>query len=64
MWQIVPLFNPSLNLFLILLTALIHDFFGQADASVWLSLLVSLGFLLAISAVCLLMLQKGYKIRG
>ncbi|NOX76588.1 MAG: ABC transporter permease [Gammaproteobacteria bacterium] len=59
-WQVVSQFNP----FFYLIDGFRYGFFGQADASVWLSLLVSLGFLLAISAVCLLMLQKGYKIRG
>jgi ABC-2 type transport system permease protein len=60
MWQTVSRFNP----FFYLIDGFRYGFFGVADADVGLSLAVSLAFLLAISLVALLMLHKGYKIRG
>ena len=59
-WQTVSLFNP----FFYLIDGFRFGFFGVSDADVGMSLAVSVGFLLLISAVGLLMLQKGYKIRG
>lgn len=59
-WQTVSQFNP----FFYLIDGFRYGFFGQADAAVGTSLAVTIAFLLAISAVGLLMLQKGYKIRA
>ena len=60
MWQEVSRYNP----FFYLIDGFRYGFFAQGDAQPWLSLLVSLGFLAAISLVALIMLQKGYKIRA
>jgi ABC-2 type transport system permease protein len=60
MWQTVSQFNP----FFYLIDGFRYGFFGVSDASVGLSLLVSLLFLLLISVIGLVMLHKGYKIRG
>lgn len=59
-WHTVSLFNP----FFYLIDGFRFGFFGVSDANAGLSLLVSAGFLLLLSLLCLLMLQKGYKIRG
>ena len=60
MWQTVSQFNP----FFYLIDGFRFGFFGQSDADPMLSLMVTLVFLVALSAVGLLMLQKGYKIRS
>jgi ABC-2 type transport system permease protein len=60
MWQTVSQFNP----FFYLIDGFRYGFFGQSDADPLLSLSVSLLFLLLLSVVALLMLQKGYKIRA
>jgi ABC-2 type transport system permease protein len=60
MWQTVSQFNP----FFYLIDGFRYGFFGMADANVGLSLLVSILFLLLISVIGLVMLYKGYKIRG
>jgi ABC-2 type transport system permease protein len=60
MWQTVSQFNP----FFYLIDGFRYGFFGQSDADPMLSLTVTLVFLVALSLVGLLMLQKGYKIRG
>lgn len=60
MWQTVSQFNP----FFYLIDGFRYGFFGQSDADPMLSLMVTLVFLVALSLVGLLMLQKGYKIRG
>lgn len=59
-WYTISLFNP----FFYLIDGFRYGFFGVSDADVGTSLLVSAGFLVLISAVCLVMLEKGYKIRG
>jgi ABC-2 type transport system permease protein len=59
-WQTVSLFNP----FFYLIDGFRYGFFGISDTDVLMSCLVSAGFLLMISFVALVMLQKGYKIRG
>lgn len=59
MWQTVSQFNP----FFYLIDGFRYGFFGQSDADPMLSLGVTLVFLLLLSAVGMLMLQKGYKIR-
>jgi len=58
-WQTVSQFNP----FFYLIDGFRYGFFGQSDADPMLSLSVTLVFLLGLSAVALLMLHKGYKIR-
>lgn len=59
-WQTVSRFNP----FFYLIDGFRYGFFGVSDANVGVSLVVTIGFLLAISVVGLVMLQKGYKIRA
>jgi ABC-2 type transport system permease protein len=59
MWQTVSQFNP----FFYLIDGFRFGFFAQSDADPMLSLGVTLVFLVALSAVALLMLHKGYKIR-
>ncbi len=58
-WQQISHFNP----FFYLIDGFRWGFFGQGDASVVMSLLVSLGFLLVLSGLALYLLFKGYKIR-
>lgn len=60
MWQTVSLFNP----FFYLIDGFRYGFFGASDADVGMSLMVSIGSLVMVSLICLVMLQKGYKIRG
>jgi ABC-type polysaccharide/polyol phosphate export systems, permease component len=59
-WQTVSQFNP----FFYLIDGFRFGFFGQSDADPMLSLWVTLAFLIALSGIALLMLQKGYKIRS
>jgi ABC-2 type transport system permease protein len=59
-WYSVSLFNP----FFYLIDGFRYGFFGVSDTDVGTSLVVSIGSLGLISLVCLVMLQKGYKIRG
>lgn len=59
-WQVVSQFNP----FFYLIDGFRYGFFLASDADPLLSLGVSLVFLVLLSAVALLMLQKGYKIRS
>ena len=58
-WQQVSHFNP----FFYLIDGFRWGFFGQGDASVALSLSVSLGFLFLLAGLGLYLLHKGYKIR-
>ena len=60
MWQTVSQFNP----FFYLIDGFRYGFFGQSDADPMLSLAVTLVFWVVLSAVALLMLHKGYKIRS
>ncbi len=60
MWQVVSQFNP----FFYLIDGFRYGFFGMADADPVLSLLVVLGFFLMLSVLGVLMLEKGYKLRG
>lgn len=41
-----------------------HGFFGVSDISPWRSLFGVALFFVAVSALCLLMLRRGYKIRS
>lgn len=59
LWAKMSHFNP----FFYMIDGFRHGFFGVADASASLSLLVAGGFLLLISTICLLLLRSGYKLR-
>ena len=59
-WHTVSLFNP----FFYLIDGFRYGFFGISDTDVAMSMIVSIGFLIMLSLACLMMLQKGYKIRG
>ena len=58
-WQAVSHLNP----FFYVVDGFRYGFFGQSDASPWLSLAVVLAALAAVTAVALRMLARGYKIR-
>ncbi|WP_455198763.1 ABC transporter permease [Kaarinaea lacus] len=59
-WYSVSLFNP----FFYLIDGFRYGFFGISDTDVEMSLVASIGFLALMMLVSLVMLQKGYKIRG
>jgi len=59
MWRTVSRFNP----FFYLVDGLRHGFFGVSDVSPWLSLTVSGGCLVLVSALTLHLLKTGYKLR-
>ncbi|MDR2991297.1 MAG: ABC transporter permease [Burkholderiaceae bacterium] len=59
MWRTVSRFNP----FFYLVDGLRHGFFGVSDVSPWLSLIVSGGCLVLVSALTLHLLRIGYKLR-
>ncbi len=59
-WQEVSQFNP----FFYMVDGFRYGFFGQSDVSVYLSLSVTLLFLMIVSAINLILLHKGVKIRG
>jgi ABC-2 type transport system permease protein len=58
-WQDVSHFNP----FFYMIDGLRYGFFDVSDVSPFLSLAVSAGFLAAVTAIALLMLKRGYKLR-
>lgn len=58
-WQSVSQFNP----FFYMVDGFRYGFFGQSDVSVYLSLSVTLLFLIIVSAINLILLHKGVKIR-
>lgn len=58
-WQEISRFNP----FFYMIDGFRHGFLGVSDVAPWVSLGVTMGFLVAVSSVCLIMLQSGYKIR-
>lgn len=58
-WAHLSLFNP----FFYLIDGFRYGFFGVGDAPVWQSLLWAAGTFGAVSAVCLWMLARGYKLR-
>ncbi|MDR3213261.1 MAG: ABC transporter permease [Azoarcus sp.] len=60
LWQRVSHFNP----FFFMIDGFRYGFFGQSDASPWLSLAVTGSCLIALAALTLVMLAKGYKLRG
>lgn len=59
-WHTISLFNP----FFYLIDGFRYGFFGVSDANVGVSLVASLVALLLVSLLAVVMLQKGYKIRG
>lgn len=58
-WQKISQFNP----FFYMVDGFRYGFFQQSDVSVYLSLAVTVVFLLVISAINLILLHKGVKIR-
>ncbi|MCB1978254.1 MAG: ABC transporter permease [Burkholderiaceae bacterium] len=58
-WKAVSLFNP----FFYMIDGFRHGFFGQSDASPWLSLAIVGGACLCVSLLALHLLRIGYKIR-
>ena len=59
-WQRVSQWNP----FFYMIDGFRYGFFGVSDASPWLSLSVVSGCLLILSALTLILLNRGYKLRG
>ena len=60
-----PLWNQvsHLNPFFYMIDGFRYGFFGKADVPVWMSLSWSAGFFAVASAVCLLLLHRGYRLR-
>lgn len=58
-WQNISQFNP----FFYMVDGFRYGFFEQSDVSVYLSLSVTLLFLIVVSAINLILLHKGVKIR-
>ena len=59
-WKTVSLFNP----FFYMIVVFRHGFFGQSDASPWLSLAIVGSACLCVSLLALRLLRIGYKIRS
>ena len=59
-WQGVSHFNP----FFFMIDGFRYGFFGQSDVSPWISLAVAAGCCVALAALTLAMLARGYKLRG
>ena len=59
-WQQVSHFNP----FFFMIDGFRYGFFGQSDVSPWLSLAVVGGCFVALAALTLAMLGRGYKLRA
>lgn len=59
MWQMVSHFNP----FFYMVDGFRYGFFEQSDVSVYISLIVTSVFLVVITAINLILLNKGVKIR-
>ena len=58
-WQIVSHFNP----FFYMVDGFRYGFFGQSDISIYMSLVVTSLFLILVTAINLILLHKGVKIR-
>lgn len=58
-WQIVSHFNP----FFYMVDGFRYGFFGQSDVSIYMSLVVTSLFLILVTAINLILLHKGVKIR-
>jgi ABC-2 type transport system permease protein len=59
-WQVVSHFNP----FFYMIDGFRYGFFGVSDISPWHSLAIVACFFVAVSAIALRLLQKGYKLRN
>ena len=59
-WQVVSHFNP----FFYMIDGFRYGFFGVSDISPWSSLAIVACFFVAVSAIALRLLQKGYKLRN
>ena len=59
LWQAISHFNP----FFYMVDGFRYGFFQQSDVSVYISLIVTSVFLVAITAINLILLNKGVKIR-
>ncbi len=59
-WQKVSLLNP----FFYIIDGFRFGFIGQSDASVIFSLTMVTCFFVIVSSICLLILQRGYKLRN
>lgn len=60
LWQKISHANP----FFFMIDGFRYGFFGQSDASPWLSFAVIGGSFVALAALTMLMLKKGYKLRA
>lgn len=58
-WQTLSHLNP----FFYMIDGFRYGFFGHADVSIWLSLAVTGGSFLCLSAFTLMLLKSGYKLR-
>ena len=58
-WQLISRFNP----FFYMIDGFRYGFFGMSDVTPDLSLLVVLACFMALSTLCLILLQRGYKLR-
>jgi ABC-2 type transport system permease protein len=58
-WQAVSHFNP----FFYMIDGFRYGFFGLSDASPWLSLAIVGGFCVALTALTLALLRRGWKLR-
>ncbi|MEO5702573.1 MAG: ABC transporter permease [Gammaproteobacteria bacterium] len=58
-WQGISRFNP----FFYMIDGFRYGFFGESDVAPGISLLITASFLLMLSALCMLLLYKGYKLR-
>ncbi|MGC3964624.1 MAG: ABC transporter permease [Rhodocyclaceae bacterium] len=59
-WQRVSHLNP----FFFMIDGFRYGFFGTSDVSPWLSLAIVGAATVALACLCLVMLQRGYKLRG
>lgn len=59
-WQTISKFNP----FFYMIDGFRYGFFGKADISPWVSLVVVALFLVLLVALSIKMLKSGYKLRG
>ncbi len=59
-WQTVSHANP----FFYMIDGFRYGFFGKSDVSPWLSLLIAGGTFIVVSAWAMMLLKRGYKLRG
>ncbi len=59
-WQAASHYNP----FFYMIDGFRHGFFGTSDINPVQSVIVVAAFFMLVSAICIVMLQRGYKIRG